>query len=148
MKQQNSNGLLDDASGDFGGPGSPQGPGFSDQNAILNKFNNTVVLKKGQMTQVLKNSLVLPPGAITNGGGGHPSSGGNGGSPNPGQLMMGTTVSNGMLVRLRTFIILLQDVSPQRGIAGAGGSVPRRNSRNVNKPVITASNGLVGKYSK
>lgn len=94
---------MDDASGDFGGPASPQGvPG--DQNAHLNKFNNTVVLKKGQMTQVLKNSLVLPPGAITNSS--HPSSGGNGGSPNPAQLMMGTTVSNGMLVSLFRFTII------------------------------------------
>lgn len=96
---------MDDASGDFGGPGSPQVPLSGDQNAHLNKFNNTVVLKKGQMTQVLKNSLVLPPGAITNSGG-HPSSGGNGGSPNPAQLMMGTTVSNGMLVSLLGLILI------------------------------------------
>jgi hypothetical protein len=93
---------LDDTSGDFGGGAlSPHAPSSGDQNAILNKFNNTVVLKKGQMTQVLKNSLVLPPGAITNSSGGHPSSGGNGGSPNPAQFMMGTTVTNGMMVSLK-----------------------------------------------
>ena len=98
--------------------------------------------------------MVLPPGAITNSsGGGHPSSGGNGGSPNPGtghhhpQLIMGTTITYGLgMVSLNLASCLIQDVSPQRGLAGAGGSVPRRNSRNVNKPVITtASNGLVGK---
>jgi len=92
--------LGDDSSGDFGGALSPHAASSGDHNAILNKFNNTVVLKNGQMTQVLKNSLVLPPGAITNSSGGHPSSGGNGGSPNPGQLMMGTTVTNGMMVSL------------------------------------------------
>ena len=29
---------------------------------MLNKFNNTVVLKKGQLTQVLKNNMILPGG--------------------------------------------------------------------------------------
>ena len=88
-----------DFAGGVSGAQPPLHPSSSDQNAILSKFNNTVVLKKGQMTQVLKNSLVLPPGAITNSSsGGHPSSGGNGGSPNPAQLMMGTTVTNGMMV--------------------------------------------------
>lgn len=84
----------------MGGGAGPHPPSSGDQNAILNKFNNTVVLKKGQMTQVLKNSLVLPPGAITNSnsGGGVVVSGGNGGSPNPGQIMMGVTVTNGMMV--------------------------------------------------
>jgi hypothetical protein len=39
--------------------------------AILNKFNNTVVLKKGQLTQVLKNSLAISSGqgATGNNGG-------------------------------------------------------------------------------
>ena len=85
----------------MGGGVAPHPPSSGDQNAILNKFNNTVVLKKGQMTQVLKNSLVLPPGAITNSNSGgvvHTVSGGNGGSPNPGQIMMGVTVTNGMMV--------------------------------------------------
>jgi hypothetical protein len=37
--------------GSGGGPQPPLHPSSSDQNAaILNKFNNTVVLKKGQMT--------------------------------------------------------------------------------------------------
>lgn len=60
---------------------------------------------------------------------------------------MGTTITNGLgMVSLDLASFIIQDVSPQRGLAGAGGSVPRRNSRNVNKPVITtASNGLVGK---
>jgi len=89
---------------DLGGGSAPHPPSSGDQNALINKFNNTVVLKKGQMNQVLKNSLVLPPGAITNsnsGGVGHSASGGNGGSPNPGQIMMGVTVTNGMMVSLQ-----------------------------------------------
>jgi hypothetical protein len=31
---------------------------------MVGKFNSTVVLKKGQLNQVIKNSMAAPPGAI------------------------------------------------------------------------------------
>ena len=69
MKQQSSNNgpLFDEpdftangggasfAGGNAGGP--PATGAILQQEALLNKFNNTVVLKKGQLTQVLKNTM-------------------------------------------------------------------------------------------
>ena len=64
MKQQNSIGLLEepDFSSTANGPIQMSSGGGAGQSEIMiGKFNNTVVLKKGQLNQVLKNQMGAQP---------------------------------------------------------------------------------------
>lgn len=71
MKKQNSIGLLEEPDFSSGPSSNPHSAnvmaGGGPSEIMLGKFNNTVVLKKGQLTQVLKNTMVLQPPTGPNG---------------------------------------------------------------------------------